>query len=79
MSDFLDYAERNNLALFPCAAGTKRPILLWKKESSPDRKQWVRWTVEGHNLAIDCAKSGLIVVDVDCSKVTPCGSFGRVS
>src|ERR1700733_2433105 len=71
MSDFFDYAERSGLALFPCAAGTKRPILPWKKESSPDRKQWVRWAAEGHNLAIDCAKSGLIVVDVDCSKVTP--------
>ena len=71
MTEFFDFAERNGLALFPCAAGTKRPILPWKKKSSPDRKQWVRWTVEGHNLAIDCAKSGLIVVDVDCSKVTP--------
>ena len=29
----------------------------------------MRWVVEGHNLAIDCAKSGLIVIDVDCSKV----------
>ncbi|MDB5606188.1 MAG: virulence-associated protein, partial [Bradyrhizobium sp.] len=71
MTDFFDYAELNSLALFPCAAGSKRPILPWKKESSPDRKQWVRWAAEGHNLAIDCAKSGLIVVDVDCSKVTP--------
>jgi hypothetical protein len=71
MSEFFDYAECNRLALFPCAAGTKRPILPWKKQSSPDRKQWVRWVAEGHNLAIDCAKSGLIVVDVDCSKVTP--------
>jgi hypothetical protein len=71
MTDFFDFAERHGLALFPCAAGTKRPILPWKKESSPDRKQWVRWAAEGHNLAIDCAKSGLVVVDVDCSKVTP--------
>ena len=71
MTDFFDYAERSGLALFPCAAGTKRPILPWKKDSSPDRKQWVRWAAEGHNLAIDCAKSGMIVVDVDCSKVTP--------
>jgi hypothetical protein len=30
MSDFFDYAERNGLVLFPCAAGTKRPILPWK-------------------------------------------------
>jgi putative DNA primase/helicase len=71
MTEFFDYAEHNSFTLFPCAAGTKRPILPWKKESSFDRKQWVRWSVEGHNLAIDCAKSGLIVVDVDCSKVTP--------
>jgi putative DNA primase/helicase len=71
MTDFFEYADHNGLALFPCGAGTKRPILPWKRESSPDRKQWVRWAAEGHNLAIDCAKSGLIVVDVDCSKVTP--------
>jgi hypothetical protein len=71
MTEFFDYAERNSFALFPCAAGTKRPILPWKKESSFDRKQWVRWSVEEHNLAIDCTKSGLIVVDVDSSKVSP--------
>jgi hypothetical protein len=70
MSSFFDYAERHELALFPCAAGTKRPILPWKSESSGDRKQWVRWVADGHNLAIDCAKSGLIVIDIDCSKVT---------
>src|SRR6185437_3411765 len=70
MSEFFDFAERHGLALFPCAAGTKRPILPWKKESSPDRKQWVRWAVEGHNLAIDCARSGLIAIDLDASKVT---------
>jgi RecA-family ATPase len=66
----LDYAQANGFALFPCAAGTKRPILPWKEGSTTDRKQWVRWAAEGHNLAIDCAKSGLIVVDVDASKVT---------
>jgi hypothetical protein len=68
-TNFLEYAEKHELALFPCAAGTKRPVLPWQKESSFERQQWVNWVVEGHNLAIDCAKSGLIVVDVDCSKV----------
>jgi hypothetical protein len=40
MNHFFDYAERSGLALFPCAAGTKRPILPWKKESSSDRITW---------------------------------------
>jgi hypothetical protein len=71
VSSFFDFAEPHDFYLFPCAAGTKRPILPWKQESTHDRKQWVRWAAEGHNLAIDCAKSGLIVLDIDCSKVTP--------
>lgn len=70
MSEFFDFAEPNGFALFPCAQGTKRPILKWKTGSTHDRAQWVTWQSEHNNLAIDCAKSGIIVVDVDASKVT---------
>lgn len=68
--NFIDYATTNRLALFPCAAGTKRPILKWKEGSTTDAAQWQIWRAEGHNLAIDCAKSGIIAIDVDVSKVT---------
>jgi hypothetical protein len=69
-SEFFDYAERHGFALFPCAQGTKRPILKWKTGSTPDRARWATWQSEHNNLAIDCAKSGIIVIDVDSSKVT---------
>lgn len=68
--NFLEYAAAHRLALFPCAAGTKRPILKWKDGSTADPAAWAAWTAEGHNLAIDCAKSGLIMLDVDASKVS---------
>jgi Bifunctional DNA primase/polymerase, N-terminal/Family of unknown function (DUF5906) len=68
--EFFDHAERHALALFPCAQGTKRPILKWKAGSTHNRAQWATWQSEHNNLAIDCAKSGIIAVDVDASKVT---------
>lgn len=70
MSEFFDFAERNGFALFPCAQGTKRPILKWKSGSTHDRDQWEAWQSEHNNLAIDCAKSEILMIDVDSSKVT---------
>jgi hypothetical protein len=70
MTEFFDFAEKNKFALFPCAQGTKRPILKWKAGSTHDRAQWVIWQSEHNNLAIDCAKSEILVIDVDSSKVT---------
>jgi hypothetical protein len=70
MNEFLDFAARHGLALFPCAQGTKRPILKWKAGSTHDRAQWETWQSEHNNLAIDCAKSDILMIDVDSSKVT---------
>jgi AAA domain/Bifunctional DNA primase/polymerase, N-terminal len=70
MTAFFDFAERHRFALFPCAQGTKRPILKWKAGSTHDRAQWATWQSEHNNLAIDCAKSEIIMIDVDASKVT---------
>lgn len=67
---FFEYAALHKFALFPCAAGTKRPILKWKEGSTADPAAWAAWGAAGHNLAIDAAKSGLICLDVDSSKVT---------
>lgn len=69
-SELFDYAEKSNVALFPCAQGTKRPILKWKSGSTHDRAQWETWQSEHNNLAIDCAKSEILMIDVDSSKVT---------
>ncbi|OSI66350.1 AAA family ATPase [Bradyrhizobium canariense] len=79
MTQFFDFAEKSNFALFPCAQGTKRPILKWKTGSTHDRAQWVTWQADHNNLAIDCAKSGIIVIDVDSSKVTRDEAWGAYS
>jgi len=81
MTAFFDFAEANRLALFPCAQGTKRPILKWKTGSTHDRAQWATWQSEHNNLAIDCAKSEIIMIDVDSSKVTreeAWGAYGEL-
>ncbi|MGY3120357.1 hypothetical protein ACVWXQ_004294 [Bradyrhizobium sp. S3.14.4] len=70
MNAFFDHAEKNCFALFPCAQGTKRPILKWKAGSTRDRAQWTAWQSDHNNLAIDCAKSEILMIDVDSSKVT---------
>jgi hypothetical protein len=70
MTEFFDFAEKNRFALFPCAQGTKRPILKWKSGSTHDRALWETWQSEHNNLAIDCAKSEILMIDVDSSKVT---------
>jgi hypothetical protein len=70
MTAFFDFAERHGFALFPCAQGTKRPILKWKSGSTRDRSQWATWQSNHNNLAVDCAKSGILMIDVDSSKVT---------
>jgi hypothetical protein len=70
MTELFDYAEKSKFALFPCAQGTKRPILKWKSGSTHDCAQWVAWRSEHNNLAIDCAKSEILMIDVDSSKVT---------
>jgi len=70
MSEIFNFAEKSKFALFPCVQGTKRPILKWKAGSTHDRAQWAAWQSEHNNLAIDCAKSGILMIDVDSSKVT---------
>jgi predicted P-loop ATPase len=66
----LDYFQRHQFALFPCAWGTKRPLIKWKDGSTADPAAWSAWQAENSNLAVDCAKSGLIVLDIDSSKVS---------
>jgi hypothetical protein len=55
--------------VFPCAAGGKRPALRgkdWRDLSTTDPAQirgW--WATRAFNIGIDCARSGLTVLDLD--------------
>lgn len=52
-------------SVFPCAPRSKQPWpgLHWRDKSRP-RSEWAAWPDEA-NVAIDCGKSGLVVVDED--------------
>ena len=64
-----DHYVEIGAALFPLQPGTKIPFkdFNWKSEASKDPARWRQWTIEfpGCNWAMYCAKSGLIVVDID--------------
>lgn len=61
-----------NWYLFPIAAGEKVPALEgdWQKHSTDDPAQIAEWEAAGYNLAVDCAKSKLGVIDLDVDKIT---------
>lgn len=67
--NFIEYAAKHGFALFPCRAGTKVPIVKWTQDSSRDPVQWQEWREAGNNLAINAAQSGLIILDIDSSKI----------
>src|SRR5689334_18586363 len=66
-TSFFDFASRHSWTLFPCEPGTKDPVkgVSWKENGSTNPAQWQTWQSQGFNLAIDCAKSGIIGLDVD--------------
>lgn len=58
--------------VFPCEANGKLPTLPWRERSSRNAetiKNWFICSITGwqqdYNIGIDCAKSGITVVDVD--------------
>jgi len=57
------------LAVFPCNPKTKRPVIVehWREESTTDFDQICKWwNVNAHLLvAIDLAKSNLLIIDGD--------------
>lgn len=57
---------------FPIVAGGKEPALPgdWQKHSTNDPAIIEGWEREGYNLAVDCGKSGIFVVDLDVDKRT---------
>jgi P4 family phage/plasmid primase-like protien len=66
---YLDWAEKHGLWLFPLRAATKLPACKWKTESSLFRENWNLWVAQGYQLAINAAKSGKILLDIDVKDV----------
>lgn len=59
--------------VFPCEENGSTPIVKWRNLSTRDpaviRSWWtcpVMGWIHGYNVGIDCGKSGLNVVDIDC-------------
>ena len=54
--------------VFPVAPNSKRPLLPWRAGSSKSHNQVNRWARQhrGCNWGVDCGKSALVVLDVDC-------------
>lgn len=73
MTGQLEYYAKIGASLFPCAAGTKRPLFGWKESCSKDPAQWQAWALENpdYNWGMNCVASGLIVVDIDVKNVGP--------
>lgn len=52
--------------LFPILPGTKKPAFEgWQSLSTDDQLQIETWREQGFDLAVDCEKSGLTVIDPD--------------
>lgn len=64
--EFLDYAERNGLALFPLRADTKTPACEnGFYDATTATADWHAWRTQGHQLGISACLSGLVLIDVD--------------
>jgi hypothetical protein len=63
--------EKYGWSLFPLCKNSKVPIAdqSWKATSICDKVQWIGWLEKGDNIAADCEKSKILVIDVDCKKL----------
>lgn len=73
---------RNGFYVFPCEPNGKLPAMPWRDASSRNPETIKNWFIcpttgwkQDYNIGIDCAKSGLTVVDVD----TKTGKKGKES
>ena len=69
--------EAHHWYVFPIQRHGKKPLLPWREKSSNLSKQLDRWAKEFSdcNWGLDCGKSNLLVLDVDCKN----GSDGKES
>jgi hypothetical protein len=75
MTDFLDFAERSGLALFPMPFGQKAPhgiVASFAHDWSRSREEWNAWRAAHKcNFGIVAGPSRIIAVDVDVAEVGP--------
>lgn len=80
MTSKLEHALRlaeDGYYVFPCKENGKTPLVPWTERSTRNKdtiKAW--WTPDfgaehNYNIGIDCGKSGILVVDVDCKNNQP--------
>lgn len=69
MGDWKETYADLGFYIFPIAKGTKVPPagFAWRERSSKNPLDWDRWEQEylGCSWAVDCGKSGFIVIDID--------------
>ncbi|WOH58523.1 VapE domain-containing protein [Bradyrhizobium sp. BWC-3-1] len=75
MTAFLDFAEQNDLALFPMPHGNKVPhgiVSSFAHDWSRDRNQWEAWlAVHACNFGIVAGPSRIVIADIDVAEVGP--------
>jgi hypothetical protein len=74
MSDFLKYAERNGLALFPMPHGSKVPhgiVSSFAHDWSRSPEQWEAWRSShpGCNFGIVAGPSRIVIADIDVAEI----------
>src|SRR5262245_31789120 len=67
--NFLDFAERHELALLEVHAGQKRPVGDdWSTRASKDRARWGVWLASGSNLGVLAGASDIATVDIEAGR-----------
>jgi len=66
LEQILKYAELG-WQVFPLQKKSKNPACKWTTESTNNRNQIIKWfrRYPDNNVAVDCGKSGIIVIDFD--------------
>lgn len=65
----LESYEKYGWSLIPLLKNSKDAFEKgWRESEHKDKIQWVKWLNNNLNIGINCEKSGIMVVDVDCKK-----------
>jgi AAA domain/Bifunctional DNA primase/polymerase, N-terminal/Primase C terminal 2 (PriCT-2) len=65
-TNFLEYAEKHELALLQIHIGSKRPVgEAWQNLFSTDPVEWAQWKSLSFNLGVHARVSRLVIVDPD--------------
>jgi Virulence-associated protein E/Bifunctional DNA primase/polymerase, N-terminal len=71
VADATNFFDRHGFWLLECKPKSKEPAagFSWSKHSTPERATWDGWLAGGANVGIHAAKSDLLLLDIDVSKV----------